>query len=68
MKKIVAFAAAALVAAAPVMAQNVPVVGPISGEKLSEGQATIFATAMTTGIVLIAVLAFSNDNDQPVSA
>lgn len=68
MKKIVALAAAAIVAAAPVMAQNVPAVGPINGEKLSEGEAAIVAVAMTAGIVTIAVLAFSNDDDQPVSA
>lgn len=68
MKKAILFASAALLAAAPVVAQSVPVVAPVEGEQLSEGGAGIVAAALIAGIVAIAVVAASSGDDQPVSA
>lgn len=70
MKKLFAAAAMSLALAAlaaPVVAQNLPSVAPAEGEGLSDGESAIFAALMTAGIVTIAVLASSGD-DQPVSA
>lgn len=63
----VAMSLALAALAAPVVAQNLPTVAPAEGEGLSDGESTIIAGLMTAGIVAIAVLASSGD-DQPVSA
>lgn len=68
MKKAFIFASAALLAAAPVMAQSVPMIAPAEGEGLSDTGAGIVAAAFIAGIVAIAVVGASSDDNLPVSA
>ena len=68
MKKVFFLASAALLAASPVMAQAVPAIAPADGEGVSETGAGIIAAAFVAGIVTIAIVAASSDDNTPVSA
>lgn len=68
MKKAFLFASAVLLAGAPVVAQSVPATAPVEGEGLSAGGAGIVAAAFIAGIVAIAVVGASSDDNPPVSA
>lgn len=65
MKKLVLTAGALSLAAAPALAQSVPVVAPIADENSigGEGSAGVIAAALIAGIVAIAVIAFADDDD-----
>ncbi len=67
-KKVVMFAPAALIAAAPVMAQSVPAIAPVKGEGASEGSANLIAASLIAGIVAIAVLGATSGDNAPISA
>ena len=68
MKKVFLFASAALLAGAPVMAQAVPAIAPADGEGISDTGAGIIAAVFVAGIVTIAIVAASSDDNAPVSA
>lgn len=71
MKKIVLALGGLSLAAAPVLAQGLPASALVEGESEigGEGGAGIFAAAMIAGIAAMAVLAFSDgdDDDFPTS-
>ncbi|QIQ87556.1 hypothetical protein [Erythrobacter sp.] len=65
------FAAAAIGALAlvstPALAQSFPTVAPVKGENEIGGGAGIIAATLIAGVATIGILAFTEDDDDPVS-
>jgi len=68
MKKAVMALAGLSLISAPVVAQSVPAIAPVSDEsELGGGSAGIFAAAMIAGIVAMVVIVAADDDDEPAS-
>lgn len=68
MRKIVFGMGALALAGAPLTAQSLPVVAPVTdAEKLGGGGETIIIASLIAGIVAIGVLAAADDDDLPTS-
>lgn len=63
MKKIALFAGALALAGTPVLAQSLPAIAPVADESELEGSSGLLIAALAAGIIAIAVLAVTNDDD-----
>lgn len=68
MRKLALGLGAVALAGAPLAAQSLPVVAPVAdGEELGGGGETVIIAGLIAGIVALAVLAATDDDDLPTS-